>query len=59
MKNDMVIVTCYGNTKQMRRPKALEYYAEAMSCSEGSERERYAIIVSKLLNGETNCTDEY
>lgn len=51
---------CYGQTRLWdNRDDAIKFFAEAIACSEGSERERYAIICSSLLDGEMVCTDEY
>lgn len=55
---DIVMITCYRKTEQMERQKAINEFTEALLCSEGSERERYAIILGGLLNGETNVSDE-
>lgn len=54
----MVKVTCYGTTETMSRKNAIAKYKEAMSWSEGSERERYATILLGLLNGRNEVSDE-
>lgn len=56
---DKVKVTCYGRTETLTRKDALTKYTEAMAWSEGSELERYAKIVSELLSGCSECSDEY
>ena len=55
---DMVTITCYGKTETMDRQKAINKFTEGLLCSEGSERERYAIILSGLMSGLTNVDDE-
>ncbi|MBO7462004.1 MAG: hypothetical protein J6T96_05365 [Bacteroidales bacterium] len=51
---------CYGETKIWNsRQDAINFFADGIVCSEGSERERYVNIYCKLLEGETYCTDEY
>lgn len=56
-KMDIVVVTCYGESESMDRQDAINFYFERMSCSDGSERERYATIVAQLLNGATEAID--
>lgn len=54
-----VTVRCYGKeTEYKTREEAIVYFANACACSEGSEQERYAKILSQLLNGSNECTDE-
>jgi len=56
--NEMVMVTCYRQTKKMRRREAMQFYFEGMKCSEGSEHERYETIFFQLLEGHMECSDE-
>ena len=55
----MVTTVCYGKEEKWpSRMAAVEYFGEGILCSEGSERDRYARIVAKLLAGENYATDE-
>ena len=54
---DMVKITCYYTTEEMERKEAIEKYGLAMSCSEGSEQERYATVMAGLLSGLTEVDD--
>lgn len=57
-KLDSVKTICYGEERNWdERKEAVKFFAEGMAWSEGSERDRYATIVSKLLEGETICSD--
>ncbi len=50
---------CYGKTKNWNTmDEALSYFLEGIMNSEGSERERYATIYSKLKSGLLFATDE-
>ncbi len=50
---------CNGETRNWdTMEEALSYFNEAMKNSEGSERERYATICSKLKSGELFVTDK-
>lgn len=55
---DLVRVTCYGKTEELTRNEATEKYLEAMLWSEGSESERYSIILGGLLSGLSDVSDE-
>ena len=55
---DMVKVTCYGTTETMNRADAINLYREGVMCCEGSEQERYAIILAGLLSGLNEVSDE-
>ena len=57
MKNDIVYVTCYGKREKYKRQDAIDFYLEAMHCSEGSERERYTNVYLGLLDGLTEVSD--
>ena len=57
--SERVKITCYGQEKEWNRQEAITFYYEGYLNCEGSERERYAIILDQLCNGETVCTDEY
>lgn len=54
-----IICKCYGKEIEFKtRKEATDYFMEGLMCSEGSERERYANILSDLWLGKTYCTDE-
>lgn len=55
---DYVNITCYGRTERMNRQDAINLYADGVMCCDGSERERYAIILSGLVSGLTDVSDE-
>jgi len=55
--NDVVQVRCYNSTEYMFRPSALEFYKTAMIHSEGSERERYTTIYTRLGLGQREVSD--
>lgn len=55
--NDVVSITCYNKTENMRRRDALEKFYEGMMCSEGSEHERYETLFFQLLEGRMKCSD--
>lgn len=59
MKDDIVVVTCYGNTKEYNREEAIDHFTEGMLwCDPGSsEFSRYANIVSQLRCGCTFVSD--
>lgn len=55
----MVTVICYGKEEKWEsRKKAIAFYAEAMMCCEGSERDRYTNVYLDLMSGKEVCTDE-
>lgn len=58
MCKDIVTITCYGKTSQMKRKQAIEFYTSCVLCSEGSERERYAKILAELIDNYKVCSDE-
>lgn len=58
-KLDSVITVCYGEEKLWdNRKEAKEFFLEALKATEGSERERYTVIYTKLVLGKNYCTDE-
>lgn len=57
----MIKVTCYGKTEsydESKRQYVIKKYVNAMMCSEGSEKERYANIVGGLYEGLDDVRDE-
>lgn len=58
LPSDKVTVTCYNKTKEYTRGEAIEFFADCMVYSEGSEFVRYAAIMSQLMEGKSNCSDE-
>lgn len=58
-KTDKVTTVCYGENREWNdRQDAIRFFNECFLMSEGSERERYALILSSLISGNTVCTDE-
>ena len=56
---DSVTTVCYGEEKVWdSRKEAKDYFLEGLKATEGSERERYATIYTKLILGKNYCTDE-
>lgn len=50
---------CYGDVRNWNTmDEALSYFLEGMVCSDGSERDRYATIYSKLKSGMMFATDD-
>ena len=50
---------CYGDVRNWNTmDEALAYFLEGMVCSDGSERDRYATIYSKLKSGMMFATDD-
>ena len=57
-KIDLVVVTCYGKTKQWDRRAAMDFFEEGILCCEGSERDRYVNIYFQLKSGAKEASDE-
>ena len=56
---DKVTTICYGQKKEWAdRWDAVDFFKEGVLACDGSERERYEIILLKLLAGERECSDE-
>ena len=56
---DSVTTVCYGEEKLWDcRKEAKDFFLEGLKATEGSERERYATIYTKLILGKNYCTDE-
>lgn len=58
----MIKVTCYGRVMTFTtRKKAIAYFTEGMAGCDpnSSEYERYDIIVTKLMMGNTKVDDQY
>lgn len=56
-KLNIVTIMCYGQVETMEREKAIAKYYEAMTCCEGSEKERYCNIYCQLVEGKNVCKD--
>lgn len=57
-KIDVIKTICYGQEKLFdSKREALDFYFEAVSSSEGAERERYENIIHQLNAGKTYCLD--
>lgn len=54
---DVVCIHCYNTTEYAYRPSALAFYKTAMIHSEGSERERYTTIYTRLGLGQREVSD--
>ena len=54
---DIVTVHCYGKAEKYVRSAAIQTFTEAISFSEGSERERYSLILTDLLVGKKIASD--
>ena len=58
-KLDTVTTVCYGKTEiWASRKEAVDFFLQAMAGSEGSERDRYVTIYTKLISGSDVCSDE-
>ena len=56
---DSVTTVCYGEEKVWdSREEAKDFVLEALKATEGSERERYAAIYTKLILRKNYCTDD-
>jgi len=56
---DSVTTVCYGEEKVWdSRNEAKDFFLEGLKATDGSERERYAAIYTKLILGKNYCTDE-
>ena len=55
---DKVTTICYGKRREWKnRWDAVEFFEEGVAACDGSEAERYVVILLKLLAGETECED--
>ena len=58
-KTDTVTTICYGKTEKWEsREEACKHFFEAICNSEGSERERYISVYTKIMAGKAVCSDE-
>lgn len=56
----MVKTICYGQEKEWAsREEAMEFFANGIIASEGSEQERYCAIYEQLQDGCDVATDEF
>ena len=51
---DKVVTICYGK----HRDEAMKFFMQGILESDGSERERYEIILTRLMLGMKECSDE-
>ena len=58
-KDDLVSITCYNDTKKMKRSEAIKRFEEYILYSEGSERDRYVSVVAGLKAGKKTVDDEW
>lgn len=62
MAKETIKVVCYGQDFSFAsRDKALAFFLGGMAGCDprSSEYERYALVVSRLLEGETSVNDDY
>ena len=58
-KLNTVTTVCYGKADIWdSRQEAVDFFLQAIAGSEGSERDRYVNIYTKLLSGPDICSDE-
>ena len=58
-KLDSVTTVCYGEKEIWdSREDAVSFFLQAMAGSEGSERDGYVTIYTKLISGSDVCSDE-
>ena len=56
---DSVTTVCYGEKKLWdSRKEAKDFFLKGLNATDGSERERYAAIYTKLVLGKNYCTDD-
>lgn len=56
---DSVTTVCYGEERVWdSRREAADFFLEGLKATDGSERERYAAIYTKLILGKNYCTDD-
>ena len=56
---DKVVTICYGERKEWKhRDEAMKFFMQGILESDGSERERYEIILTRLMLGLKECSDE-
>lgn len=54
-----VTTICYGKKEEWKNAdEAMSYFLEGIMNSEGSEQDRYACILGKLMMGWKVCSDE-
>ena len=56
--DEIVEITCYGQTVKMKRGDAIRKYSDGVASCEGSERDRYLKILLALQDGKMKCSDE-
>ena len=56
-KNNLVTIICNGQVEKMLREEAIQKYLTCMTWSEGTEKERYANIISDLVADNDVCSD--
>ena len=54
---DLVKITCYGETEEMERDKAIAFYKQGVEECDGSERDRYMNILEGLEAGLNEVDD--
>jgi len=58
LKDDEVTTICYGTRRDWTsRKEAEQFFLEGTMACEGSEKDRYATILCKLVSGDMVCSD--
>lgn len=56
---DSVTTITYGQARKWnKREDAIAFFSDGVMYCDGCERERYAIVLCKLINGLKVCSDE-
>ena len=56
---DSVITICYGQKQEWKsRNEAMLFFLQGILECDGSEKERYETILTKLMLGSKECSDE-
>ncbi len=54
-----ICTIAYGHRREWKSAnEAIAFFLECICCSEGSERERYETVITKLKQGLLECSDE-
>lgn len=60
MPGNPITTVCHNTTRTWEyREQAIRYFTMALYCTEGSEKERYTLIIDQLQAGWTYCSDEF
>ncbi len=56
--DEIVRITTYGQTTEMRRADAIRYFTRGVIACEGAEQERYINILDGLRSGLKDVSDQ-